>query len=169
MTVINPGLMTLINDTPGAVCCLAPFCTAYILIAPTGTSPMGMNLDVGSVDHQPLKVRVIDDPVQQLLPNAAVPPATKAAMGVLPVPIVRRQVPPRCPSPQIPKHRVQKQPVVLGRPPSFPCAARQMRSQKFPNLVRNIVTPMRRCHTSTPHAHILSRNLPSSCYFDDTP
>ena len=130
---------------------------------------VGMNLDVGSVDHQPLKVRVIDDPVQQLLPNAAVPPATKAAMGVLPVPIVRRQVPPRCPSPQIPKHRVQKQPVVLGRPPSFPCAARQMRSQKFPNLVRNIVTPMRRCHTSTPHAHILSRNLPSSCYFDDTP
>ena len=49
------------------------------LIAPTGTSG---DAHVRRSSHT-LKVRV--NPVQQLLPNAAVPPATKAAMGVLPL------------------------------------------------------------------------------------
>ena len=90
---------------------------------------MGMNLDVAGVDHQPLKVRIVDNRIQQLVPDASIPPAAKAAMGVLPVTVIRRQVPPRSPSTQNPKHRVQKQPVVLGRPSPFCLAAQAKRGR----------------------------------------
>ena len=85
------------SPPPGAVCCLAPFCAAYGLIASPGPSAMRMNLDVACVDHQPLKVRIFDDPLQQLVPDTAVSPPAKASMGVLPVPVIRRQVPPGAP------------------------------------------------------------------------
>ena len=76
------------NPPPGAVCCLAPFCTSYGLIASPRPSPMGMNLDVAGIDHQPLKVWVVDNRVQQLVPDASIPPATKAPMGVLPITVI---------------------------------------------------------------------------------
>ena len=41
------------------------------------------------VNHQPLKVWVVGNRFQQLLPGAIVPPAGIAAMGVLPVAVVR--------------------------------------------------------------------------------
>ena len=96
--------------TTAAIVISTPSCAAYSLIAPTGTSPMRMSLNVGGVDHQPLKVRVIDDRIQELLPYPSIPPATKATMGVLPVSVIRRQVSPQSPSTQIPRHRIQEQP-----------------------------------------------------------
>ncbi len=59
---------------------------------------MGMNLDMAGVDHQPLKVRIINYFIQQLFPNAPIPPPAETAMGILPVPIVWGQVPPGCSS-----------------------------------------------------------------------
>ena len=152
------------NPPLDAVCCSAPFCTSDGLIASAGPSPMGMNLDVAGVDHQPLKVRIVDNRIQQLFPDAPIPPAAKAPMGVLPITVIRWQVPPRSPSTQNPKHRVQKQSVVLGRSTLFASGPRQKGPQSFPNLVRNIVTPMRCCHAPTSHTHTLPSNLPSSCY-----
>jgi len=153
---------------PGAVCCSAPFCTSYGLVASPGSSPMGMNLDVAGVDHQPLKIRIVDDGVQQPLPDAPIPPATEASMGILPISVVGRQIPPGCPSSQNPEHRVQKQSVVPGRSTPLESVPRQKGSQPFPNLVRNIVTPMRCCHIPTLHTHLLHNNLTSSYDFDDT-
>ena len=138
------------HPPPGAVCCSAPFCEADGLIAPTGPSPMRMNFDVAGIDHQPLKVWVVDDGIQQLGPDTPVPPAAKAAMGVLPISIVRRQVPPRRPSAQNPKYRVQKPTVVLGRSPYLPPFPGQVGLQPFPDLVRNIMPTMRRCHIHHP-------------------
>ena len=46
---------------------------------------------MGGVNHQPLEVRIVDDLVQQVSPDAPVPPATEAAMGVLPIPVVGRR------------------------------------------------------------------------------
>ena len=116
---------------------------------------MRMQFDMGGVDHQPLQVGtqigVINHLVQQVGPDAPVPPATETAMGVLPVPIVRWQVPPGSPRAQVPKYRVQKQAVVPGWPPPLASSPRQMRLQHFPNSVRNVVPTMRWRHTSTPH------------------
>ena len=50
---------------------------------------MGINIDLGGVDDQPLKVRVIDDRIQELLPYPSILPAIRTTMGVLPVPEVR--------------------------------------------------------------------------------
>ena len=156
------------HQRPGAVCCSAPFCAAYGLIASPCSSPVGMNLDVAGVYHQPLKVRIVDDRIQQLLPDTPVPPATEAPMGVFPVPVIRWQVPPWSTGTQNPEHRVQKQPVVSSRPTSFASVSRQKGSQSFPNLVRYIVTSMRCRHSPTPHSHTFPSTLPSSSYFDDT-
>ena len=139
------------HPPPDAVCCSAPFCAPHGLIASNRSGPMWMQFDMRGVDHQPLQVRVIDHLVQQVGPDAPVPPATETAMGVLPVPIVRWQVPPRRSSAQVPKYRVQKQAVVPGGPPPLANSPRQMGLQTLPNLVRNVVPPMRWRHTSTPH------------------
>ena len=71
------------NPPPGAVCCSAPFCAAHSLIASAGPSSVRMHLDVAGVDHQPLKVRVIDDRIQKLFPYTSIPPATKAMVNNL--------------------------------------------------------------------------------------
>ena len=81
-----------------------------------------MNLDVAGVYHQPLKVPVVDDRWQQLVPDATIAPATKAPIGGLPIPVSRREITPEPapnlmrerPSTQNPKHLVKKQSEPLG-------------------------------------------------------
>ena len=112
-------------------------------------SPMGMNLDVAGVDHQPLKVRIVNDRIQQLFPDASVPPPAKAAMGVLPVPVIRRQVPPRSlryAESKTPRSETAGCPWQVDL---FCLRPQATGAQSFPNLARNIVTPMRCHHTLT--------------------
>ena len=108
------------HPRPGAVCCSAPFCAGHGLIAATSPNPVGMHLDVAGVDHQPLKVGIVNHRLQKLGPDVSVPPAAKPPMGVLPVPVVRGQIPPQ-PAPylirgsagaQNPEHCVQKPAIV---------------------------------------------------------
>ena len=106
------SILARCHATAIAVCCLAPFCTAYILIAPTGTSPMGMNLDVSIINHSKSGSSMTRSS------SCSQTPRSRQRQK-------RRWVCPHspaagCPSPQI---RVQKQPVVLGRPPSFPSSS----------------------------------------------
>ena len=77
------------HPPPDALCCSAPFSAGHGLVAPMPPSPVGMHLDVAGVYHQLLKVRVINDVVQEAGPDAPVPPAAKAAMGILPIPVFR--------------------------------------------------------------------------------
>ena len=65
----------------------------HFLISPSGTSGMGMNLDMTGIDHQPLKIRFINYFSQQLFPDTPVPPTAEPAMGILPVPVIWGQVP----------------------------------------------------------------------------
>ena len=80
-----------------------------------GSQPRGTRLDITAVDHQPLEVWVIGHAVQELGPDARVPPAAEPAMAILPVPVVGSQVPPGSPSAQEPEHCVQKLAVIQGR------------------------------------------------------
>ena len=146
-----------------------PFVRAMAWLPPRGAGTVRMGLDVAGVNHQPLEIRVIHHGFQQPGPLAPVPPAAEAAMGVLPVPVVRGQVTPRRPSPQYPTHRVHKQSIVPGRATPFACSSRQQRLQTFPNPVRKIVPSMRCCHTPTSITHTHHSNLPSGYHFDDTP
>ena len=70
-------------------------------------------------------------------------------MGILPVPVIRRQFPPRRPGAQYPEHCIQKQTAVLSRPTSL-AGPPAKEASTAPKLVRNIVKTMRRCHTPPP-------------------
>ena len=165
------------NPRPGAVCCSAPFCAAYGLVATTGPSSIGVEFGVAGVNHQPLEVRFINDGIEKVFPHSAISPAAEATMGVFPVSQVWWQVPPEpapylirgCPSAQVPKHRVQEQPLVPGGPSFFPWTTRQVGLKKFPNLIRNVVASMPCRHISTPHLPFHNSNVPSCYCFDDTP
>ena len=71
-----------------------------------------MGLDIAGVYHQPLEIRVINHRLQQSGPHAPVPPAAEAAVGVLPISVVRGQISPRSAGAQYPAHGVDKPPVV---------------------------------------------------------
>lgn len=73
-----------------------------------------MNLDMAGVDHQPFKVRLVDQLLQQLFPDALVTPAAETTMGVFPVPVIWRKIPPRRAGAKNPENRIQKSTVVLG-------------------------------------------------------
>ena len=157
------------NPPSGAACCSAPFCAAYRLFAPTGPSSTWVQHDVAGANHHPLEVRLINERIQKVFPYPMVPPSAEATMGGLPVSQVLRQIPPGSPSKQVPKHRVQEQPVVSGWAPIFPWFTRQERFKKFPNPVGNVVASMRCLHVPTPHVHSGNTNLPSCYDFDDIP
>ena len=53
-----------------------------------------MDFDMAGVYHQPLEVRIIDENLEQLFPNALVAPTAETTMCVFPVPIIWWQVTP---------------------------------------------------------------------------
>ena len=127
----------------------------------TGSRPghrrFGVRLDISGVYHQPLEIRVIHHRLQPSGPHAPVPPAAEAAVGVLPVSVVRGQIAPE-PAPylirgsagaQNPAHSVDKPPVVIGRLASLALFTGRMRPQPLPNGIGHIVAPVRWRHT--PH------------------
>ena len=84
------------------------------------------------VKHQPFIIRVIHHRLQQPGPDVPVPPAAEAAVGVLPVPVVRGQIPPGGAGAQNPEHSVDETAVILGRPACLALAAGEKGFQDFP-------------------------------------
>lgn len=76
---------------------------------------MGVHFNVTGIDHEPLKIRFINEGFQQRFPEPFVAPATKAPMGVLPVSIVRWQIPPWRARAQNPENGVDKG-AIITRP-----------------------------------------------------
>src|SRR5260221_1431470 len=129
---------------------------------------MRMDFDVAGVDQEPLKVRRIDELLQESFPNALVAPADKAAVGVAPSAIIRRQIPPGRPRAQDPKDRVDESSVVLRptTPNNFP--PRPMRVQQGPNLIRDVVSSMCGEHPLLYHTSNLVTTLSKvSCFHFD--
>jgi hypothetical protein len=75
-----------------------------------------MDFGVTGINHEPLKVRGIDKPLKQSLPDAFVAPAAKAPMSIIPVAVFWRKVSPRRSRAQYPEHSVDKKPVVFCDP-----------------------------------------------------
>ena len=76
------------------------------------------------INHQPLMVRLNHEHFKEFFPNTPVTPTAKPAMGIFPVPKVRRQIAPWRSRSQYPEHRVNKQPVVSGRATNAPLFCR---------------------------------------------
>jgi hypothetical protein len=104
-----------------------------------------MGLDVAGVDHKPFKIRFIDQLLQKLLLASLVAPAAEAAMGILPIAIVRRQVAPRRPRAQYPENSVQKMSIVLCDASPLALLSGQVSAQQFPSVIAQIVTVICGC------------------------
>ena len=112
-----------------------------------------MGLDIAGVYHQPLEIRVINHRLQQSGPHAPVPPAAEAAVGVLPISVVRGQISPRSAGAQYPAHGVDKPPVVLGR--SAPLALSPGKCGLNRSQTSSVIS-WRRCATVIPPPSTLS-------------
>ncbi len=101
-----------------------------------------MNLAVTGVNHEPFKIRLVDQYFQQSFPDAVVAPADKAAMRIAPAAEIGRQIPPRRTRSHNPKDCIYKQAVILGNAAPTSFAPRQVRLKFFPNSIRNVVSSM---------------------------
>ncbi len=100
---------------------------------------MGMNLAEAGINHQPFIIRVVNETIEQGFPQPFVSPATKASMRIFPVAVDLGQIAPGCASPQNPEDAIDEAPVVMGNPAPLACLAGQMRLQKCPEVIRNVV------------------------------
>lgn len=53
-----------------------------------------MRFAVGCIDHDPFEIRLVYGDLEQLLPDAVVPPTTKAFVDAVPIAVFRRHSPP---------------------------------------------------------------------------
>ena len=101
-----------------------------------------MGFDVGSVDHQPLEIRFVDDEGEEFIPYPLVPPSTEAAMGVFPIAVLWRQVTPWRTSAQYPYDGVDELPIILCGAAPIMGFSGQTGLNYFPCAVVNVV-PMK--------------------------
>jgi hypothetical protein len=88
---------------------------------------MRVDLAVAGINHQPFMVRLINQDLQQGLPQSFIPPAAKAPVGILPISIVQRQVSPGSASTQYPENGVDKSAVIAGDTAPVALLSRQVR------------------------------------------
>ncbi len=74
---------------------------------------MRMNFGVTGINHEPLKVRGIDKPFKQSLPNSLVAPSAKAPVGVFPIAIIGRQITPWSAGAQNPQDGIDEEAIIL--------------------------------------------------------
>jgi hypothetical protein len=108
---------------------------------------MGMNLAMAGINHQPFVVRLLDERFQQAFPLPFVAPAAKTPMGVLPVTIIWRQIPPGSACAQYPEDCVDEGAVIVSIPSPRPFAPKQERFQNAPYLIRYVVASILWLHT----------------------
>ena len=130
---------------------------------------MGMGLNIAGVNHQPFEIGVIDHRLQQSGPHSTVPPAAEAPVGVLPVSVVRRQIPPGRSGAQNPAHGVDEPTVVMGRSALLAlspgrCGLNRSQTSSVISWRRCAARILPTLQTLPTHSNL----SPSHC-FDDTP
>jgi len=84
---------------------------------------MWVNLAVTGINHQPFIIRIINQDFQQFFPDTLVTPANKAAVGITPTPVVRRQIPPWGSCSYNPENSIDKLTIICGYPSPCPFSA----------------------------------------------
>jgi hypothetical protein len=130
---------------------------------------MRMNLAMARINHKPLVVGIILQNLQQPLPFSLVPPSTEAAVDVLPIAKVGRQVAPWRAGAQYTDNRVDKQPVIAGVPAPCALATHKVRLYERPCLIGYVMPSVCLFHSGSSH---YAMNLPyaaaKSKSIDDT-
>ena len=106
---------------------------------------MWVNFAMTGIDHQPFKVRLINQNFKQSLPHTIIAPTDEASMGIAPTAKVGGQISPWSACTHNPEDRIDKAPVVVGlaSPASF--TSGQMGFKLLPNGIRNVVPSVGCC------------------------
>jgi hypothetical protein len=99
-----------------------------------------MDFDMAGVNHEPLKVRIVNQLFEEFLPSPLVTPAAETAMRIFPVAIVRRQVAPRRSGAQYPEDAIKKSAIILRKTAPLTGLAWKMDRKQFPRVIAQIVT-----------------------------
>ena len=114
------------NHRPNVSWCCAPFCEADSLVPAPSPRRVPVRLDVAGVHHEPLQVRFVDTSLQETFPHAGVSPSDETPVGIAPITVFRRQIPPWRTGTDNPEDRVDESPVVFGdSAPSAPSAGKE--------------------------------------------
>jgi hypothetical protein len=100
---------------------------------------MRVNFAVTRVNHQPLKVGLIDKLLKQSLPHAFVAPTNKSPMRIAPPTVTIRKIAPRRSCSQNPKHRIDELPIVLSNPAPGTRSSRKMRLDQSPCAIIKVM------------------------------
>ncbi len=119
-----------------------------------------MDFDVAGVDHQPLVIGIDDQFFQEPLPKPLVAPAAKPAVGIFPVPVIGRQIPPGSARAQDPENGVEKKPVVFGSATPEALLSGQMGFEQFPGFIVDVVAAVGEWYRSS-----LGEVCPFSSFF----
>ena len=95
---------------------------------------------MAGVDHQPLKVCVIHQGLQDPFPDPLVTPSAEPAVYILPVSVRFRQIPPGRSGAQNPEYSIDKLPGITGIPSSHPLFTNGIRPDFLPRSVADIVS-----------------------------
>ena len=68
------------------------------------------------INDQVFEVRIFDQRIEKILPNAFLGPSAETLKHAIPVAELFRQIPPRCPGASDPEHRVDEQAIILAVP-----------------------------------------------------
>jgi hypothetical protein len=105
-----------------------------------------MYFDMAGVDHQPLKVCVIYQGLQNLFPDSLVTLPAEPAVYILPVSIRFQQVPPRLSGAQNPEYTIDKLLSITGIPSACPLFPNNVWPDFFPCSVADIVSMLFFCY-----------------------
>lgn len=104
-----------------------PVCAANTLRGVLFAGSIRFRAAMAAARHQPFKLGLVKDDLEQTLPASLVAPTTKPAMRILPIAIFGRQVAPRRSCSKDPENAVDKTAIVLRHPAPIPFLAREMR------------------------------------------
>jgi len=102
------------------------------------------------IDHQPFKVRLLNQSLKEFFPYPFVSPTDKALMHSPPFAILRRQITPRRTGAQYPEHRIYEQTIIPCNASPLPALPWQVRLQQGPSFIRYVMTALWICHKEHP-------------------
>ena len=117
-----------------------------------------MDFDVAGIYHEPLEVGIVDELFEQGFPQTLVPPTAEPAVGVFPIAVVGGKIAPGSAGAQDPENGVEEAPIIAGDAAPLADLAGQMRFEKTPGVVREVVTVVDGFHV-TPPSVIYSEEL----------
>lgn len=116
-----------------------------------------MRFDVGGINHEPLKVWLVEHNFEQSLPNSLVAPAAKPTMGIFPIAKFGWQVPPGRTRTQNPDHGIDELAIIFGDATPIPLFPGKMGTDYFPRAFTDVVTMQGVFHEYPPRQLIPER------------